>query len=356
MKLRVATLAAALALASHNIAVAQNCSCEPARNGSTVSGVRTVWVAGMSTTDRNNIIAAFEEWNYAVMERSFPVEFEHTDSTSADIIVRIGSTSMPTSVGMQTNKDGTGRGVITVNPYYLNKGLGVIWQWATHEVGHMVNFADKTSCSARDTVMYYLQPTNTAITGITCADQGAINKQWASQESPILIDFRGHGMVLSSAEDGVLFDIRASGILERVAWPARSNVGFLVLDRNGNGRVDSSAEMFGNHTPLADGNTAAHGFQALAEFDDNSDDWIDQNDEVYSRLRLWIDANRDGVSGTEEYSTLQAVGVAALSLRYQLTERVDQWGNAFRYRARAEAKGEAAAYLWDVFLVWQPTF
>ena len=71
--------------------------------------------------------------------------------------------------------------------------------------------------------------------------------------------------------------------------------------------------MFGNHTPLADGNTAAHGFQALAEFDDNSDDWIDQNDEVYSRLRLWIDANRYGVSGTEEYSTLQAVGRALVT-------------------------------------------
>ena len=54
--------------------------------------------------------------------------------------------------------------------------------------------------------------------------------------------------------------------MERVAWTKRdSEVAFLALDRNGNGRIDGGEELFGNHTPVIRGTsqTSPNGFEAL---------------------------------------------------------------------------------------------
>ncbi|MDQ6665962.1 MAG: hypothetical protein M3Z23_16395, partial [Acidobacteriota bacterium] len=54
---------------------------------------------------------------------------------------------------------------------------------------------------------------------------------------------------MTDAAHGVLFDFIGDGKKERIAWPARGSTNaWLVLDRNGNGKVDSGKEMFGNVT------------------------------------------------------------------------------------------------------------
>src|SRR5262245_26889770 len=70
-----------------------------------------------------------------------------------------------------------------------------------------------------------------------------------------------------------------------------SAVALLALDRNDNGVIDDGSELFGTATRKRDGTLAKNGFDALAEFDLNGDGKIDERDAVYSRLRLWIDAN-----------------------------------------------------------------
>jgi len=52
----------------------------------------------------------------------------------------------------------------------------------------------------------------------------------------------------------------------------------LPIDLNGNGRIDSGAELFGNHTG---GKSFANGFDALAQYDDNRDGKIDAADAVF---------------------------------------------------------------------------
>jgi hypothetical protein len=151
--------------------------------------------------------------------------------------------------------------------------------------------------------------------------------------SPILLDLSGNGFRLTSAQDGVLFDISGAHRPVQLAWTsADADDAFLALDRNGNGNIDDGKELFGNFTDQPQ-STHRNGFAALATFDDGNG-IIDARDAVYRQLRLWIDKNHDGKSQPEELVALPAAGVYGLSLRYRLSHRVDQFGNVFRYRAR----------------------
>jgi hypothetical protein len=175
--------------------------------------------------------------------------------------------------------------------------------------------------------------------------------------SPIIIDLSGNGFALTSATNGVMFDIGATGTPLRISWtaPGAANA-FLVLDRNGNGVIDNGTELFGNITPQP---ASAHpnGFLALAQYDANGDGVIDASDPVYSQLRLWIDANHDGISQPEELHTLPEMGVVSISLDYSLSMRIDEFGNVFRYKAKVNAgqagTSDVGKKAYDVFFVSQ---
>ena len=163
--------------------------------------------------------------------------------------------------------------------------------------------------------------------------------------SPIIVDLDEDDLNLTSVGEGVSFDILASGAPTQVAWTrAGTRDAFLVLDRNGNGLIDDAQELFGNYTdqpsiPASPSRRGGrNGFRALEVFDQpgaggNRDQQITDEDAVYDRLGLWIDANHDGVSQPSELTTLQDEGVRSISLRYVLGKGTDSDGNVMRYRS-----------------------
>jgi hypothetical protein len=181
------------------------------------------------------------------------------------------------------------------------------------------------------------------------------------QSSPVLVDVAGDGFRLTGAAGGVNFDLNHDGVKERLAWTsAGSDDAWLALDSDGNGEIDDGAEMFGTYSPQPEppAGRERNGFTALAEFDKpapggNDDGLIDARDAAFSSLRLWRDANHDGVSQRGELYALPALGVEAVSLDYVAAGRRDRHGNEFRYRAKVYGTGRGGAggrWAYDVFL------
>jgi hypothetical protein len=152
--------------------------------------------------------------------------------------------------------------------------------------------------------------------------------------SPIVINFANGEYALTGANAPVWFDIAATGTPRLIGWTAAgADEAFLWLDRDGNGKVDSGAELFGNATSLRSGAKAANGFEALREFDDNGDGVIDEHDAIWSRLMLWRDLNHNGISDSDEITPLAGSGVLAIELNYHWTGRRDPYGNIYRYES-----------------------
>jgi hypothetical protein len=252
--------------------------------------------------------------------------------------------------------------------------FGGSWNASSEEcISLPLNLPTPGTC--RGWTNYISYPTSGCITGLTfgypCNRSAAFRSRCDDYDdencvciggmsmSPIVIDVDHSGFSMSDAAGGVVFNILNDGVPLPISWTAASSTNaFLVLDRNGNGTIDGGEELFGNTTPQPLGTAAPNGFIALAEYDKaqnggNGNGRIENDDSVFTQLRLWQDVNHNGISESNELHPLPELGIKAIGLDYKESKRTDLYGNKFRYRAKVyDANGtHAGRWAWDVFFV-----
>ena len=116
---------------------------------------------------------------------------------------------------------------------------------------------------------------------------------------PLVINLKDNPVSVS--DQSFLFDIDGDGKDETIAR-MNSDSGFLALDKNGDGIINDGNELFGTKT--------GNGFKELSEYDSDGNGWIDESDEVYEKLKVWItDEN-----GNDKLISLKEADVGAIYL------------------------------------------
>lgn len=121
----------------------------------------------------------------------------------------------------------------------------------------------------------------------------------ARLKDPLVLNFNGTAAELS--EQTFSFDLDSDGREDQIAL-LDSNSGFLALDKNGDAVINDGSELFGAKS--------GNGFADLASYDEDGNQWIDEADSIYSRLRIW---NRDA-NGNDQLFALGQKDVGAIYL------------------------------------------
>lgn len=82
----------------------------------------------------------------------------------------------------------------------------------------------------------------------------------------------------SVSDQKFFFDLDSDGNEEQISFAGKGS-GFLALDKNGDGKINDGSELFGTGS--------GDGFKDLAAYDEDGNGWIDENDSVFSELKVW---------------------------------------------------------------------
>jgi hypothetical protein len=120
-------------------------------------------------------------------------------------------------------------------------------------------------------------------------------------KDPLVLNFDGTAAELSQTR--FAFDIDCDGAGDQISTLSPGS-GYLAVDKNGDGTINNGSELFGPAT--------GHGFSELAAHDEDGNHWIDENDSIYDKLRIWTRTP----AGDSQLFALGEKGVGAICLDY----------------------------------------
>lgn len=116
---------------------------------------------------------------------------------------------------------------------------------------------------------------------------------------PLVINYDGIAANLSNQK--INFDLNNDGKEESLSF-VKSGSGFLVFDKNNDGKINNGSELFGPQT--------GNGFMELRAYDSDGNNWIDENDPIYTKLQIWT----KDIQGNDQLFAIGQKGIGAIYL------------------------------------------
>lgn len=105
----------------------------------------------------------------------------------------------------------------------------------------------------------------------------------------------------SVSDQKFFFDLDSDGKEEEISFAGKGS-GFLALDKNNDGIINDGSELFGTQS--------GDGFRDLSAYDEDGNGWIDENDSIFSKLRVWTKDEE----GNDKLIDLKKADVGAIYL------------------------------------------
>ncbi len=135
---------------------------------------------------------------------------------------------------------------------------------------------------------------------------------------PLVINLDSN--IADVSDQKFLFDIDSDGILDNIS-KLGSGSGYLALDLNGDGTINDGSELFGTKS--------GDGFSDLAKYDSDKNGWIDEADEIWSKLLIWSkdSSGNDILYGLKD-KDIGAIYLGNVSTDFSMKSPLDNATNA----------------------------
>lgn len=294
---------------------------------------RTNLSTGQTVTNSNAFLLSYKE-NYYVYQGSFYDDYRNSDKTSeqplvSDLYSNLANNNVSlesTKTSLQEMHEKLIREIETFMERIRNQLLGLhnqrISSGSILDLTSTSNQPGTLWARQESTSITYTETENTTFSSTGCVkteDGRSIDFNISMEMSrsfmetseslnesveylltdPLVIHLKDAPEAIS--DQTFLFDLDCDGKKEEMSQLANGS-GFLALDRNGNGIIDDGSELFGTKS--------GNGFQDLAAYDDDGNGWIDENDAIYSQLKIW---SKDE-NGNDKLMDLKQADVGAIYL------------------------------------------
>lgn len=170
---------------------------------------------------------------------------------------------------------------------------------------------------------YYEESESTSFTTkgtVKTEDGREIDFEQLTLCDPLVINLEGN--VAQVSDQTFFFDIDCDGVEDEIS-KLISGSGFLALDQNGDGIINDGSELFGTQS--------GNGFADLAKFDSDGNGFIDENDEIFDRLKIWcMDENGQPHLYSLKEKGVGAIGLAHTGTQYSLTNENNETNAVIR--------------------------
>jgi hypothetical protein len=138
---------------------------------------------------------------------------------------------------------------------------------------------------------------------------------------PIILDIKSKGFqFISITESSAFYNFNHDLYDQKCGWIGK-DLAFLVYDLNDDGKINTPDEIFGNKN--------SPGVKQLENYDINKDKLLNEQDSVFSQLKVWRDINLNGQVDYGELTSLQDENIKTFHLNAKGSD-INSGGNQIK--------------------------